>query len=74
MMAVRNAVLASLFLASFALAFLFVPQWLIIDLAIGSRTARIWLAVGWAFAALCAFGYAAVRISSPGRVAAEDSD
>lgn len=66
-MAMRSAALASLLLVLFALAFLFVPQWLIVDLSIGSRSVRIWLAMGWVVVALCLTGRAAARISSRGR-------
>lgn len=69
--AVNHAAFACLCLASLALVFLFVPQWLIVDLPMADRTARIWLAVAWVFAALCAFGYTAVRVSTRGRDVAE---
>jgi len=51
-------------LAVFALVFLFVPQWLIIDLPVASRRLRIWLAVGWVVFAFYLLGSFAVRLTS----------
>ena len=55
---------ALLYLVLFAVVFLFVPQWVIIDVSVASRDTRIGLAMGWAILAFCGFCYLATRISS----------
>lgn len=55
-------------LAAFAglvLAFLFVPDALLRQQALGPRWLRIWLATGWAAAALAAAGYLGWRATRP---------
>jgi hypothetical protein len=53
---------AALFVA-FVLVFLFVPQWLIVDLRAGSRALRVWLAVFWVGGGLVGAGALALRMT-----------
>lgn len=61
----RDGGLAVLLVVYFALAFVFVPQWIIVELPLFSRPLRVWLAVLWVALALGAAGYAAIRVTTP---------
>lgn len=63
----RAAAIALVSVGAFAAAFLFVPQWIIVDLTAGSRAMRIWLAVSWVAVAFWASSYAITRISRRAR-------
>lgn len=57
--------LASAIFLALALAFLFVPQWILVELPGLGRSTRVWLATAWVGAAFVAAGYAAWRAGAP---------